>query len=56
MLFLGIIVLLCLIIVFVRYEPKFDLVISYNKKHLFMWYNKFEGEYVSRFYVKLLTL
>ena len=56
MLFLGIIVLLCLIIIFVRYEPKFDLVLSYNKKHLFLWYNKFEGNYVTRTYVKLFTI
>lgn len=56
MLFLGIIVLLCLIIVFVRYEPNFDLVLSYNKKHLLLWYNKFEGNYVTRTYVKLFTL
>lgn len=56
MLFFGIIVLLCLIIVFVRYEPKFDLVLSYNKKHLFLWYNKYEGKHVARIYVKLFTL
>ena len=56
MLFFGIIVLLCLIIVFVRYEPKFDLVLSYNKKHLLLWYNKFEGNYVTRTYIKLFTL
>lgn len=56
MLFLIIIVLFCLVIVFVRYEPKFDLVISYNKKHMLLWYNKIEGKYVTRTYVKLFTL
>jgi hypothetical protein len=56
MFFLGIIVFFCLIIVFVRYEPKFDLVVSYNKKHLLLWYNKYDGKYVSRTYVKLFTL
>lgn len=56
MLFLGIIVLLCLIIVFVRYEPNFDLVLSYNKKHLLLWYNKYSGKYVARTYVKLFTV
>ena len=56
MLFLIILVLACLIIVFVRYEPKFDLVLSYNKNHLLLWYNKFEGNYITRTYVKLFTL
>lgn len=56
MLFLGIIILFCLKIVFVRYEPKFDLVLSYNKKHLLLWYNKFEGYYVTRTYIKLFTV
>lgn len=56
MLFLIILILACLITVFVRYEPKFDLVLSYNKKHLFLWYNKYEGKYVTRTYVKLFTI
>lgn len=56
MLFLGIIILFCLIIVFVRYEPKIDLVSSYVNYHVLLWYNKYEGEYVTRTYIKLFTI
>ena len=56
MLFVGIIILFCLIIIFVRYEPKFDLVVSFNKRSLLLWYNKIEGEYITRKYVKLFTI
>lgn len=56
MFFFGIIILLCLIIVFVRYEPKFDLVVSYNKHILLLWYNKIEGKYVCRKFIKICEL
>lgn len=56
MFFLGIVLFIILVVVFTRYEPKLDLVLSYNKYILFLWYNKIEGEYVSREYIKLFTI
>lgn len=56
MLFLTIVLFIVLVFIFIRYEPKFDLVVSYNKHILLLWYNKIEGEYVSRTYIKLVTL
>lgn len=56
MLFLGIIVFFILVVVFIRYEPKFDWVVSYHKHILLLWYNKIEGEYVSRTYIKLFEV
>ena len=56
MFFLGIVLFIILVVVFTRYEPKLDLVLSYNKYILFLWYNKIEGKYVSRKYIKLFTL
>lgn len=54
MLFVSIIVglfgIILLIKTFVRYHPYFDLVISYNKYILLLWYNKDGG----RTYIKLL--
>ena len=56
MLFVSIIVglfgIILLIKIFVRYHPYFDLVISYNKYILLLWYDKDGG----RTYIKLLEI
>ena len=56
MLFVSIIVglfgIILLIKTFVRYHPHFDLVISYNKYILLLWYDKDGG----RTYIKLLEI
>ena len=56
MLFVSIIVgllgIILLIETFVRYHPYFDLVVSYNKYILLLWYDKEGG----RTYIKLLEI
>lgn len=46
------------IIVFNRYEPKLDLVVSKNTYILLLWYNKYDwaGVYVIRTYIKLFEI
>lgn len=46
------------IIVFIRYEPKLDLVVSKNTYILLLWYNKYDwaGVYVTRTYIKLFEI
>lgn len=54
MFLLGIILL---IRVFIRYDPKFDLVQSGRKYILFFWYNKYlNEEYEGRKYIKLFEI
>lgn len=48
----GLYVAILLISVFIRYHPYIDLVLSYNKYILLLWYNKDGG----RTYIKLLEL
>ena len=56
MLFVSIIVgllgIILLIGTFVRYHPYFDLIMSYDKYILLLWYNKDGG----RTYIKLLEI
>lgn len=40
MIVLGVFILLLIVKVLLRYEPKFDLVISSNSFMLLLWYNK----------------
>lgn len=56
MLFFGIIIIILFLFLLIRYEPKLDLVISYNKHILLLWYNKIEGKYVTRTYIKICEL
>lgn len=46
----GLYVAILLISVFIRYHPHLDLIISYNKHILLLWYDKDGG----RDYIKLL--
>lgn len=39
----GIIIFLLIIRILLRYEPKFDLVVSNNKFMLLLWYNKYDS-------------
>lgn len=42
---------------FIKYEPKFDLVKSKNNYILFLWYNKYDWNgNGSRKYIKLFTI
>lgn len=56
MLFVSIVVglfgIFLLIRTFIRYHPQFDLITSYNKYILLLWYNKDGG----RAYIKLLEI
>lgn len=38
---LGVFILLLIVKVLLRYEPKFDLVVSNNSFMLLVWYNKY---------------
>lgn len=46
------------IIVFTRYEPRFDLVKSRDRYILIFWYNKYDwtGTWVTREYIKLFEI
>nr|DAG93573.1 MAG TPA: hypothetical protein [Crassvirales sp.] len=52
MLFVLILMGVLVISTFVRYHPYFDLVTSYNKYILLLWYDKDGG----RTYIKLLEI
>lgn len=59
--FLTLLSVLCafvLVRLFIRYDPKLDLVKSRNKYILFLWYNKFyaSGEFERRKYIKLFEI
>ena len=54
MIVLGIIIFLLIIKILLRYEPRFDLVISGNRFILLLWYNKYDGSNMKkRVYTKL---
>lgn len=54
MIILGIIIFLLIIKILLRYEPKFDLVVSGNRLILLLWYNKYDDINVKkRVYTKL---
>lgn len=46
------------IIIFTRFEPKFDLVKSGNKYLFIFWYNKYDDteDWVTRKYIKLFEI
>lgn len=48
----GLLGIILLIKTFVRYHPYFDLITSYNKYILLLWYDKDGG----RTYIKLLEI
>lgn len=51
---LIIILLVLAAIVAIRYEPKFDLVVSNNRFILLLWYNKYDDNNIKkRVYKKL---
>ena len=51
---LGVFILLLIIKILLRYEPKFDLVVSNNKFTLLLWYNKYDDNNIKkRVYTKL---
>ena len=41
-----------------KYEPKFDLVVSNNKFIMLLWYNKYDknSRYEGRKYIKLFEI
>ena len=54
MIVLGIIIFLLIIKILLRYEPRFDLVISGNRFILLLWYNKYDDNNIkNRVYTKL---
>lgn len=54
MIVLGVIMLLVIIKILLRYEPKFDLVVSNNGFILLLWYNKYDDSNIKkRVYTKL---
>lgn len=51
---LGVFIPLLIIKILLRYEPKFDLVVSNNKFTLLLWYNKYDDNNIkNRVYTKL---
>lgn len=51
---LGVFILFLIIKILLRYEPKFDLVISNNGFILLLWYNKYNNSNINkRVYIKL---
>lgn len=51
---LGVFILLLIVKVLLRYEPKFDLVVSNNSFMLLLWYNKYyNNDEKKRVYKKL---
>lgn len=51
---LGVFMLLLIIKILLRYEPKFDLVVSNNRFILLLWYNIYDDNNIKkRVYTKL---
>lgn len=51
---LGVFMLLLIIKILLRYEPKFDLVVSNNRFILLLWYNRYDDNNIKeRVYTKL---
>lgn len=51
---LGVFMLLLIIKILLRYEPRFDLVVSDNGFILLLWYNKYNDINIKkRVYIKL---
>lgn len=51
-------IVITLATIFIRYEPKLDLVCTDERKILFLWYNSFNwmDEFTGRKYIKLFEL
>lgn len=45
---LGIIIFLLIIKILLRYEPRFDLVVSDNRFILLLWYNKYDDSNIKK--------
>lgn len=58
MIVLGVFILLLIIKMLLKYEPKFDLVVSNNKFIILLWYNKYDknSRYEGRKYIKLFEI
>lgn len=54
--FLILLVLVGIIIVFTRYNPKIDIVLSGSKTKILLWYSKYENNYCSRVYKELFEI
>lgn len=51
---LGVFMLLLIIKILLRYEPKFDLIVSNNRFILLLWYNRYDDNNIKkRVYIKL---
>lgn len=51
---LGVFMLLLIIKILLRYEPKFDLIVSNNRFILLLWYNRYDDNNIKkRVYTKL---
>lgn len=51
---LGVFMLPLIIKILLRYEPKFDLVVSNNRFILLLWYNRYDDNNIKkRVYTKL---
>lgn len=50
---LGVLTLFLIIKILLKYEPRFDLVMSNNKFILLLWYNKYNKKDIERTYIKL---
>lgn len=51
---LGVFILLLIIKILLRYNPRFDLVVSGNRFILLLWYNKYDDSNMKkRVYTKL---
>lgn len=51
---LGVFMLFLIIKILLRYEPKFDLVVSNNRFILLLWYNRYDDNNIKkRVYIKL---
>lgn len=51
---LGVFMPLLIIKILLRYEPKFDLVVSNNRFILLLWYNRYDDNNIKkRVYTKL---
>lgn len=51
---LGVFMLFLIIKILLKYEPKFDLVVSNNRFILLLWYNRYDDNNIKkRVYTKL---
>lgn len=53
---LILIILVSIIILYSRYYPKIDIVLSHNKTKVLLWYSKYSNGYCSRAYIELFEI